>query len=163
MNSKLILNQIKKYINLKYYNKIKDIRVNYKFIEKEGIKSPEADIYICCRNRNVIFFELEKAQPHPDTNFVKYWRWIEEYKIKNKIILIQIFSPMFNDENYIARVRNIEFLNKKTSLKNFSYYPVNCLVNKFSEEEFTRFGPKVKNCLFSSITTIFNKVVQPSK
>ncbi|MCX5696810.1 MAG: hypothetical protein NTU54_02355 [Candidatus Omnitrophica bacterium] len=159
MRSKAILESIKRKLVAIYPDKILDIKINYKFIKTEGIKSPEADMYLRCRNGNLIFIELESMQPHPDTNFVKYWRWGEKYRIGNRIILLQIFGPMFNNENYIARVRNIKFLRNKISLRNFKYYPINCLVDRFSEAEFKRFSADVRKCLFNSITAIFNRVV----
>ena len=155
MTSREKLQIIGDYIEKNYGSKLQSqVSINHRFIISEGAKSPEADIFIEGNNGTQIAFELESNQPHPDTNVIKYWRWIKEHNIRNRIVLIHIYGSLFNNENYIARVRNTDFVAQQIKAKNFQYFSLKCLVDRFDKKEYFEFGPKVRRVLFRNLGPI---------
>ena len=109
-----------------------EVRVHYKFISAEGVRSPEADMFIELPN-TIICVEFEYRQPHPDTNVLKYLRWIDSYGVEKRIVVAQIFGPEFKGRNYISRVRNAVYLSKRTR-DQIDYYPLFCTT--YTAEQF---------------------------
>lgn len=83
-----------------------------------------SDLCIPAR-RSKVFIEIEEGQLHPDTNVTKYWYWLEQERIKDKIFLIHVFGSKFYDDSYRSRTQLCGFVAKKISKSfNFKYIPI---------------------------------------
>jgi len=83
-----------------------------------------SDLYIPVR-KSKVFIEVEEGQPHPDTNVTKYWFWLDQQKIKDRIFLIHVFGSQFYDDSYRSRTQLCDFVAKKISKSfNFKYIPI---------------------------------------
>lgn len=127
------------------------IILNHKFIPQEQTKSPEADMYIELPT-TIICVELEYQQPHPDTNVLKYLRWISSYDIPKRIVLVQIFGPIFAKGNYISRVRNVHYLVGMTR-EMIDYFPLFCTT--YTPDQYEAQNPQ----LLQQITDLLYNVI----
>lgn len=79
-----------------------------------------ADIGLDIKNIK-LFVEIEEGQPHPDTNVTKYWYWINNEDIKNKVILIQVFGSDFYNNHYRSRSELCSFIANKIIKERYNF------------------------------------------
>jgi len=98
----------------------------------------KADLFLADK-KNKIFIEVDEGQPHPDTNVLKYWYWMETENIKSKVLLIHVFGSYFYNNNYRSRSQLCRFLvdKMKVQFDNFEYIPVPRDVQHSYDENWT--------------------------
>ena len=106
----------------------------------------------------LIFIELENEHPHPDTNFLKYWRWVEKYSVKMQVEIIQILGPLFKGRNYESRILNIDFLVEKCKDLGvpINYHRLNC--SHYSQKEFNAFQPPISSKVIEDVSRIIENL-----
>jgi hypothetical protein len=62
----------------------------FDFVDEELSLDGWGDVdFYCAKDGILVLLEVEKNQKHPNTNVVKLWPFLEEYR-KNKVLLIQV-------------------------------------------------------------------------